>query len=284
MLVVSFLFFSKRKQPPALHNLVKFYLDELVGKAFRDDRQVGLIEADFHDGLEEEHFFIKVERLSDYLARFDAAFRLRSILSIEDERDWTFDPIDDEDFNELCRIVKPEVAAGLRQIRDESLPHKLFGRIERWDRPIVTDKDSHLSKLRENDLLAINLGELPTHRESKHFKERIVLKLDEFEARFGLLRRLRSPVILNVAVRAANKYPSKDLDNIVRDVAPRILKCSGNPSLLQGFRVYVAERSVQGLKTDSIQIKFLPWNAIFCYRRRIESFIEQAEEEIDLYR
>src|SRR6185503_7589814 len=45
-MAVSMTFFPKGKQVPALHNLVKFYMDELRNLVFTDDRQVSYLAAE----------------------------------------------------------------------------------------------------------------------------------------------------------------------------------------------------------------------------------------------
>lgn len=82
-LAVSFTFFTSQKQPPSIHNLVKFYMDELRQYAFRDDRQVACLEVEIFRDAKQEKVYIKVERLSDYKQRFDAAFDLERRLSMD---------------------------------------------------------------------------------------------------------------------------------------------------------------------------------------------------------
>lgn len=86
-LSVAFDFFSNDRSAPAIHNLVKFYLDELRGVAFVDDRQINHLTAQFcrigvdsarsnSDNAKESDVYITVERLADYNRRFDLCFEL----------------------------------------------------------------------------------------------------------------------------------------------------------------------------------------------------------------
>jgi len=82
-LSVSFLFFSNDRSAPAIHNLVKFYLDELRDVAFVDDRQISHLTAGFcrlgSSGpgcATESEVYITIERLVHYNRRFDLCFEL----------------------------------------------------------------------------------------------------------------------------------------------------------------------------------------------------------------
>jgi hypothetical protein len=72
-MAVTMTFFPHGNQSPALHNLVKFYLDELRSLVFKDDRQVSYLAAESwqplrssekHSGRESS-VHIEVERLAD---------------------------------------------------------------------------------------------------------------------------------------------------------------------------------------------------------------------------
>ena len=80
---VSLIFWGDDRSAPAIHNLVKFYLDELRGGAFVDDRQIshltagfarGVLCSPFPDGATKSEVSIEVERLVDYNRRFDLCF------------------------------------------------------------------------------------------------------------------------------------------------------------------------------------------------------------------
>ena len=82
-LSVSLIFWGNDSSAPAIHNLVKFYLDELRGVAFVDDRQISHLTAGLcprtlgspcRDAATRSEVFITIERLVDYNRRYDLCF------------------------------------------------------------------------------------------------------------------------------------------------------------------------------------------------------------------
>lgn len=291
-MAVSMTFFASKRQPPAIQNLVKFYLDELQSHAFRDDRQVACIEAEMwrHTSGEAEasdRVYIKVERLADYKRRFDAAFALEWELGLQPDQD--FDPDNELDPDAFVGLFSPEQIEALRVMTSGRRQHVLLGlnRIEAEDRPglrrkgVIGATTPHVLDLPRP--FVINVGNLPQVGGTKAYKQQIRSNLIAFKERYPRLRALSRPVVLDVAVSARGPHVNKDLDNIMRDIAPIFAEeFLVAPAYLHGYRAYVQDSLRDDLPSDSIRIKILTEDALSEYRRHQDAILEKAREEIEL--
>lgn len=295
-MAVAMTFMSSRRQPPAIQNLTKFYMDELRKHVFTDDRQVACLTVQFMHNPKEagddlsESVFIKVERLADYKWRFDAYFALRRKLGLERD-DWLFDdPDNDIDFDELSSNLNlpPEHFAALRQFEERRKQKRLLGfnRIEAEDRPGLRRKGiigyTPSGVIDVPRPFVIELGRLPGSGETKTYKNQIRESFRQFKGKYKRLGLLSTPVVLDVSVSSKGNHAAKDLDNIMRDIAPIFFEemlISGG--CLEGFRIYVVDSYRSDLISDSIRVKLLPYEAIWDFEHDIDRVLEEAEEAID---
>jgi hypothetical protein len=116
-LSVSLLFYSDDHTPSAIHNLVKFYLDELRDIAFADDRQISHLTAGLcrlslsppcPNGTTKSDVYIAVERLVDYNRRFDLCFELLDRAYAERELESSECTFDLGEIDESLVVTFPE--------------------------------------------------------------------------------------------------------------------------------------------------------------------------------
>jgi hypothetical protein len=124
---------------------------------------------------------------------------------------------------------------------------------------------------------------LPKPGETGIYKQTIRNSLQAFKTKFKSLSSLEVPITLDVAVSARGAHVTKDLDNIIRDVAPIFVEefCRG-ASYLQGYRIYVVDSLRNDLHSDSIRLKILPEHAISEFRQHSDTILERGQDKFEL--
>jgi Holliday junction resolvase RusA-like endonuclease len=262
---IEFHFFSDEANIPALHKLVKYYLDLLKGRAFRDDRQVHYLEAFrvIRPGTEKS-ICISFDRLSRRKQRLALYGRYKG------------HSIDWPDLSDAWLD-----SAG---IPTHILQHSMLSgsKLEDWqqagDPGVYRD---YVRTIQASDPFTIPLGDLPRRPgETGEYKARVREAFQRFARRYSQLRKLQLPMELDIQVTPAGLSLGKDLDNIAQDVCPIFIEeLLGGGALLTGFRVYVVDR----LPVDEgggIWVKLLPMGSILDQRMRVNNVIEAATERL----
>ena len=309
---VSMRFSAGRHQAPALHNLVKFYLDLMCSIVFEDDRQVGCLVAECWRPREryvdprqtEGRVFVEVERLTDHKRRFDLFFALLELDGFRDhikwhsryrylvdEDDW-FDGFFDDLIGDFINVRLSDMVADQLEIPIEArepvrtldvMEHQrrllMINRIDRCDRP-GGPKGKHLRKerveLRDLQPMSINLGGLPARGESKDYKRRIRQTLQRSKKQFRSLSRILVPVALDVQVTPRTLRLGKDLDNIMKDIAPALAEeLLDEEAYLHAYRIYDISKAPDDNMPSSIRLKLLP-------PRAISEFDDTMEEVLNI--
>jgi Holliday junction resolvase RusA-like endonuclease len=305
-MAVAMTFFPKGKQVPALHNLVKFYMDELRNLVFTDDRQVSYLAAESwlplkqHDDIDSEgisRVYIEVERLADYKNKFDVYFTL---LRNDRFRDYLYthrsDLLDDEkDEFEFESSYLPDSSALPPEIREFVRKHNLeerqrkllsMNQIHAEDRPglprWVKFLPMQFQRLRAIEPFAVDLGNLPLKGETTLYKDRIRRSMQVLKANHKALDPIIVPVELDVQVISSKPHVSKDLDNIMRDIAPifgeELLHAD---AYLHGYRIYVADTNNSEQPSDLLRLKLLPMNGVSDFEDRIRKTFEVAQDWLE---
>jgi Holliday junction resolvase RusA-like endonuclease len=304
-MAVSMTFFPKSKQNPALHNLVKFYMDELRTLVFTDDRQVSYLAAESwlplkkardDEGDGPSRVYIEVERLADYKAKFDLYFTL---LRNDRFRDYLRDRGDsflgEEDEFEIesnfladFPMLPNEVREFIRRHNKEERQRKLLShnQIHAEDRPGLPRWIKFLSpqskRLREIEPFSVDLGNLPLKGETAIYRDRIRKSVQALKAKHKALDRIVVPLELDVQVISSRSYVSKDLDNIMHDVAPIVgEELLASDAYLHGYRIYVAETSRSDYPSDFLRLKLLPMNGVSDFEDRTRRVFEIAQDWIE---
>ncbi len=281
---VSMHFHTSDDHIPALHNLVKFYLDLLNEILFKDDRQVGYLEAScwrskdlpIDISKKDDLVLIRTERLTSYQQRFDEYF---SLCQIDDFQEYLRTNTEDShliDNNEL-EVPKPisnELMKSiglseekrqkiLRLQRCEMQNHLLsLNKIERFDRPGSAKAHEQLViDTMPVDLLpmTINIGDLPRKGESNLYKQRIQACIKTITSKVNILNRLNVPIEIDLQVMPRRgTTPEKDLDNIIRDIAPALQEeLFDTGAYLYGFRAYVIQNHNEGMRPGQMRLKLM---------------------------
>lgn len=297
-MAVSMRFSTSQRQSPGIQNLVKFYMDELRKHAFHDDRQVACLEVELwrrsakEESTGEDNVSIKVERLADYKRRFDATFELESEFGLRP--DLKPDPVEelDPDLHIWETVMAAAVLSKWRErhaLQKQANLLRLDGlnRIDMQDRPGLRRK-RQLSGM-VSELLSIvrpftiAVADLPRVGETTSYKESIRRSVREWKARHKRVGMFEVPIVLDVAVSAKGRVVTKDLDNIMRDLAPIIVdELCGKSGYLQGYRVYVADIHQADLVTDSFRVRILPEHAIWDFERLSHDILDRARDRIEL--
>lgn len=308
---VSMHFFPQEYGSPDLHNLVKFYLDLLHPPIFYDDRQVGYLVAQrwrppkHFDNLnrQESSAYVEVERLSDYIQRFDLSFEL---LKVNDFRQYLKRKerwlAEDDEFEMPEMTWLDEAMINSLQISSEAKErfrksgvterqrHLLgLNKIDRFDRPGRmkgrlgrTDWMKEFPELLALPPFSIDLGDLPARGESKLYRERIRASFRKLKSRLQLFGEILIPVELDVQVTTRKLKPGKDLDNIMLDIVPAFAEeLLHEESYLQGFRIYIAGKQTDSSSAGSIGLKLLPPGAISEFEERMNATLKAGEEWLE---
>jgi Holliday junction resolvase RusA-like endonuclease len=303
-------FFAGSSQAPALHNLVKFYLDLMSSIVFSDDRQVGYLVAQcwrpprrYADSDRAEgSVFIEVERLTDYKRRFDLFFALLKLDEFHDHIKWNrrYRHLVDEDdlFHEIGSLWLKDAVAdwlgvpvgtgkAIRRLATIERQKRLLmiNRLDQYDRP-GGPQGKYLRKERMElrDLLpmTINLGGLPARGKSGQYKRRIREKLKSLKKQFQLFTHILVPVELDVQVTPRALRLGKDLDNIMRDIAPIFAEeFFDQETYMHGYRIYTINKASDDDMPSSIRLKLLPPGAINDFEDTMEEIFEIGKEWLE---
>ena len=269
---VSFAFSSGADPAPALHNLVKCYLDLLKGLAFSDDRQVHYLQASLYSGAAgdgEPKTYVEIERMTDYVRRLD--LYLKYAREVEDR-------VQSKGIFDVSDLIAPYLPVELQQ-------HSLIERSEitAFDQPTnryrkYLPPDNGLFRLNP---LSVELGDLPKDGESSAYEQHVQDSWEAWKLGNGLLIPLLTPVALDVQVTPCAIKLGKDLDNIFRTVSRSLgRQVFGSSGYVSAFRIYVTGK-LEGETSGNVRVKFLPRHAIFDFERKVEEVLEKAAEYIE---
>jgi hypothetical protein len=269
---VSFAFVSRGDSAPALHNLVKCYLDLLKGLAFSDDRQVHYLKASIYSGAAEESepkTYVEVERMTDHVRRLELYLKYAG--EVEDR-------LRPKGIIDVSDLITPYLPVEVRQ-------HGLIERsqITAFDQP--TDRyrkylppDHGLFRLNP---FSVELGDLPKDGESSAYERRMQDSWEVWKAENRLLTPLVTPVALDVQVTPGAIRLGKDLDNIFRTISRTLgRQVFGPGGHVSAFRIYVTGK-LEGETSGNVRVKILPRYAVFDFERTVEEVLERAAEYIE---
>jgi hypothetical protein len=297
-LSVSLIFWGDGRSAPAIHNLVKFYLDLLKGVAFVDDRQISHLTAVFArgilcsprpDGAIESEVSISIERLVDYNRRFDLCFASGFEGDTKREPDSSgieYSPLD----KSLLATFPEETRLQIKKLERDNVQKRLLShsKLGRYDRPGVhrTIRAANLmptyEELRKYHPLVIDLGNLPQRRgESAPYKAEILTRIQQFKRSNKLLDRIGVPLDLDVRVGSDTLGAQKDLDNIMFDVMPIVGQELFEPeSFFFEYRIYVSDVVDQSGTANNLELTLLPMGAIRDLHRRIDEAEDWTADRI----
>jgi len=207
------IFYSDDRSAPAIHNLVKFYLDELRDVAFVDDRQISHLTAGLcprtlgspcRDAATRSEVFITIERLVDYNRRFDLCFESGFEDYAERQRDsdeMVYSPLD----KSLLDTFPEETRRLMKKLERDNVQNRLLShsKLGRYDRPGVHRYMRNLmptyEELRKLHPLVIDLGNLPQrHGDYAPYKAEILTRIQQFKKRNKIFERIGVPLDLDV--------------------------------------------------------------------------------------
>jgi hypothetical protein len=161
-----------------------------------------------------------------------------------------------------------------------------LNRIQLEDRPGLPRwakaKPSEFDDYRKLQPFAIDLGSLPQKGETELYKIGIRKALQQLKMKYPVFDKLVVPVDVNVEVSAKARAVSKDLDNIMRDVAPIFEEeFFMKSAYLHGYRIYVADSMKQDVKNDSLRFKLLPMYEASAFEDRVEKTLELGNQWVN---
>lgn len=309
-IAVTMSFFAWETQAPAIHNLVKYYLDPLQGIVFSDDRQVSYLAANYWRPVERSltisnkapSVFIHVERLADYKQKFDLYYELleidefhnflrnhyghRKLLGEEEEElnnelqkylfEYMFSPKDidtTEQSSDFCTRLR-EI-----KIQEFLLRRSQIDKTDRPGGPKSKYKRSKLLQFRDRAPLVIDLGvgDHALRGQSKQRKRRIKANLGKLKTTF---RQILVPVELDVCVVPRSAELGKDLDNIMREIAAGVIKNDllHKNTYLRGFRIYVVNNLLSSSPSGNVSVKLLGPYTISEFRDRQQETFKIAKK------
>ncbi len=305
---VEMCFFATKERSPALHNLVKYYLDSMCSTLFTDDRQVWYLAAHYcrvprrdegSTAADEATVHISVERLSDYCRRLflydkvaqnrDFQRYLRSnhpelIDHDDDDRDPVLGRSDYlSGLNDLP-FRSEEARQAYRQFMAEERQRWFLtlSRISSLNRPGIPRWANILpikyEEIRYLDPFAIDLGYLPGRDQTKAYKEGIRQSLRLIKNRYPLFDPIVVPFELDVQVTLQRSRLGKDLDNVMRDIAPAVNEeLLRNRARLEGYRIYAVGSPGHGQAPGHLRLKLLPYGAIWGLDKVVDRTLEVAK-------
>jgi hypothetical protein len=203
-----------------------------------------------------------------------------------------YDDDDDLEFDSLylrdSLLLSSDSRERIRRLNSEQYQRRLLGvnGIDSLDRPGLPRWAKHLpegiNELRKFEHLSVELGNLPLRGETAQYKQRIRESLQALKAKQHDFYPLLLPVELDVQVFSHAPKLSKDLDNIMRDVAPVVKEELLHPdSYVHGYRIYVADTDASEHKSDFLRLKLLPANAVSHFEDRMRKTFEVAGEWLE---
>lgn len=306
-IAVTMSFFPERASGPDIHHLVKFYLDLIKGRMFADDRQVVMLTATCSriargdsiavaDRTGTTH--IRVQRFADYGERYslyadltrNTDFRHHSGLrehvrdysdddGIQPSAEWVFAMFKQNGMSD-ADIAK--IRAYERQMREERALK--INRLEDYDIPGNPDSKYSgitMAGIRDMEYFRIRVGKLPKKGQSPQYESAIRSAAVRMARSIPIRGKITFPIELDIQVTPDIATLEKDLDNIVRDIAPAIKDQILEPSsYIHAYRIYVTPRISGHDKTGSIRVKILPQGEIERFEERIDKTLEAGLEWI----
>jgi hypothetical protein len=291
-LSVSLVFFSDDRSAPAIHNLVKFYLDELRGVAFADDRQISHLTAGLcpqtlgspcRDAAARSEVVITIERLVDYNCRFDLCFESGFEDRAERQRD-SDEMLDSSLDKSLLDSFPEETRRLMKKLERDKLQRRLLShsKLGSYDRPGVhrTIRAVNLvptyEELRKLHPLVIDLGNLPQRPgDYARYQAEILTRIQQFKESYKLFERIGVPLDLDVRVGSNTLAAHKDLDNIMCDIMPIVEQELFEPgSYVVEYRIYVSDVMDQSGVANNLELTLLPIGAI----RDLHRMVDEAKD------
>jgi hypothetical protein len=289
-LSVSLIFWGDDRSAPAIHNLVKFYLDVLHGVAFVDDRQISYLTAGFARGIlcspcpngaTKSEVSITVERLVDYNRRFDLCFESGFEEDAEREPDsdeMVYSPLD----KSVLATFPEETRRLIKKLERDKVQNRLLShsKLGSYDRPGVhlymRDLVPTYEELRKSHPLVIDLGNLPQrHGDSASYEAGILTRIQQFKESNKVFERIGVPLDLDVRVGSDTLAAQKDLDNIMCDIMPVVEQELFEPgSFLNEYRIYVSDVMEESGTANNLELTLLPMGAI----RGLHRMLDEAED------
>jgi hypothetical protein len=307
-LAVEMQFFAEHAEIPAVHHLVKGYLDPLEGSVFANDRQVAhLVAACWKPPAQftgksragENKVYICVERFADCVGRFDLWQAIRehpefdrgrfSHLADDDEQGRYRDDVDFEDTERLLDFfgIEGEPRAQWRKSDLIQFQNGLLGHsITRLDRPGGAPKRleqlAYLWKRQAHpSLFSIDLRGLPLRGGSKDFKAHVRQQVRAVSERWGNRGRFIVPVELDIQVPEQKGVPT-DLDNIVRSyIAPAVAgeMLQEPDGYISGYRIHRVRRAAAD---PTISVRVMRQWTIQRFEESVEKTLDAGREWLEV--
>lgn len=311
-IATAFSFHATDHGVPDLHNLVKFYLDLLIGNTFHDDRQVAYLVAECYRPNQatrpsifaEGSVRITVERLRDYQRKLALYIKLLEFENFqeflkaepklindlmnegdEEEEDWHF--LSQETLATLG--VSQKSISELRDFETKLIQQQLLAR-NRIDPQMQRNGDynrlhnSASESVSHFEPFTIYLGDLPRKGEKQLYKLRISERLRHLHEHLRFFGgHIRIPIEVDVQVfPRRGSVPEKDLDNIMRDIGPALKEelFAGN-AYLHGYRIYITRCNDNDLDAGNIRVKLLAANTIRAFHERVDRVLSAAKGWLD---
>ena len=103
--------------------------------------------------------------------------------------------------------------------------------------------------------------------------------MQQVKTNWELFHLFNVPLDVDVRVSSHTLAARKDLDNIMRDIAPILRDEFFQPgSFLNGYRIYVLEVMDEPSMANKLQLKFLPMGAIREFDQMLSRIVEHGEE------
>jgi Holliday junction resolvase RusA-like endonuclease len=288
---------DKNVQVPAVQNLVKTYLDLLKGIAFKDDRQIWYLSAYCYRNnkraknshSKKGHVYIKVERFSDLLEKYNMYFELK------DEIDYDYKSCYRHNFRRDCGDwgiiaeklkLEPAKVAELKQYDKIEKQLKCLSVLDNSDWPGVL-KNPYLhvlcGDLEKYFPFNFHISGVLSSNQKKHSEAAILNKFTAYSNKVSG-GKILSPVELDVQVRTKNNRLIKDLDNIIKNIAPFLQKhVLSDESCIYGYRIYVVNNPNTNGKLEGLRIKLVPPFSISDYETMIEEVIEEGKNWLEQF-
>lgn len=297
---VEFTFFANRPQPPELHQLVKCYLDEMIGLVFFDDIHVHHISAfcarpekkmgDRND----EILYIKVMSIDNYNKKLwlcnelFAQNDIKRYLNLNDMKLQAFTQkipdIEDLELDDYLQKYKALREAGIDEktlaLMELNDSRKFEKYLLSFFTIISTEYPGKSPKILHNpDIFSINVGYLPDQGCKSTFKKGVANALASSRIT-KLLRnkKIHSPFDILVNVNSKGATLGKDLDNIMREFlipAFKPLYIAPN-NYIEGYKIYFTPNASE----NAIRLKPLARFSINDFETALDEIIETAEEHL----
>jgi Holliday junction resolvase RusA-like endonuclease len=117
--------------------------------------------------------------------------------------------------------------------------------------------------------------------QKKHSETDIQKKFETYSNKFSQ-GKILSPIELDIQVRTKNKRPTKDLDNIVKNISPFLQRhVLSDESYIYGYRIYIVDNPHKHSNLEGLRIKLVPPFSINDYESMIEEVIEEGQKWLE---